>query len=149
LFYFEPKALELLHISKADNKKSTPEGLFYPRNNQISWFCEKQNCVSQSTVEAEYTAAGSSCSKLVWMKEILLKEYNVEQDVPTLCYVYLSTINIPKSTIQYSRTEHIDVKFHSFRDCVENNIVTLEYVGTEEQLEYMWEACVVSFIVAR
>jgi hypothetical protein len=44
---------------------------------------QKQNCVALSTAEAEYIAAGSSCSQLVWMKQ-MLKEYDVEQDVLTL-----------------------------------------------------------------
>lgn len=40
-------------------------------NNLISWFSKKQNCVSLSTDEAEYIATGSSCSQLVWMKQML------------------------------------------------------------------------------
>ncbi|KAL2656354.1 LOW QUALITY PROTEIN: hypothetical protein AAZV13_04G115650 [Glycine max] len=66
----------------ADDRKSTSGGCFYLGNNLISWFSKKQT-VSLSTAEAEYIAAGSSCSQLVWMKQ-MLKEYNVEQDVMTL-----------------------------------------------------------------
>lgn len=54
--------------------------------------------MSQSTVGYEYSAAGGSCSNLVWVKE-MLKEYNVEQDVPTLCWVNLSTIDILKNIV--------------------------------------------------
>jgi hypothetical protein len=52
--------------------------------------------VSQSTVGSEYSEAGGNCSNLVWMKE-MLKEFNVEQDVPT--HGYLSTIEILKNTM--------------------------------------------------
>jgi hypothetical protein len=65
--------------------------------------------VSLSTTEAEYIAAGSSCSQLVWMKQVL-KEYNVEQDVLTLYCDNLSAINISKNPIQHSRTKHIDTE---------------------------------------
>jgi len=65
-----------------DDRKSTSVGYFFLGNNIISWFNKKQKCVSLSTAEAEYIAAGNSCSRLVWMKE-MLKEYNVEQDVLT------------------------------------------------------------------
>ncbi|XP_058745843.1 uncharacterized mitochondrial protein AtMg00810-like [Vicia villosa] len=51
-------------------------GCFFLSNNLISWFSKKQNCVSLSTAEAEYIAAGSSCSQLVWMKQ-MLTAYNV------------------------------------------------------------------------
>jgi hypothetical protein len=67
----------------ADDRKSTSGGCFFLGSNLISWFSKKQNCVSLSTAEAEYIAAGSSCSQLLWMKQ-MLGEYNVQQDVLTL-----------------------------------------------------------------
>ena len=89
--------------------------------------------MSLSTAEAEYIAAGSSCSQLVWMKQ-MLQEYNVEQDVLTLYCDNLSVINISKNPIQHSRTKHIDIRHHFIRDLVEEKVVTLEHVDTEEQL---------------
>ncbi|WJX72535.1 hypothetical protein P8452_56404 [Trifolium repens] len=94
---------------------------------------KKQNCVSLSTAEAEYIAAGSSCSQLLWMKQ-MLGEYNVQQDVLTLNCDNLSAINISKNPIQHSRTKHIDIRHHFIRNLVEDNIVTLEHVATENQL---------------
>ena len=117
----------------ADDRKSTTGGCFFLGNNIISWFNKKQNCVSLSTAEAEYIAAGSSCSQLVWMKQ-MLKEYNVEQDVLTLYCDNLSAINISKNSIQHSRTKHIDIRNYFIRDLVEEKVVTLEHVDIEEQL---------------
>ncbi|MCI78826.1 gag-pol polyprotein, partial [Trifolium medium] len=42
----------------ADDRKSTSGACFFLENNLISWFSKKQNCVSLSTAEAEYIAAG-------------------------------------------------------------------------------------------
>jgi len=64
----------------------------------------------------------------------MLKEYNVEQDVLTLYCDNLSAINISKNRIQHIRTKHIDIRHHFIRDLVEENIVTLEHVATEEKL---------------
>jgi len=64
----------------ANNIKSTSGGCFFLGNNLVSWFIKKQNFVSLSTVEAEYIATGSSCSQLVWMKQ-MLEEYDVQQGV--------------------------------------------------------------------
>jgi hypothetical protein len=89
--------------------------------------------VSLSTAESEYIAAGSSCSQLVWMKQ-MLEEYNVEQDVLTLYCDNLSAINISKNPILHNRTKHIDIHHHFIRDLVEEKIVTLEHVATGEQL---------------
>ena len=117
----------------ADDRKSTSGGCFYLGNNLISWFSKKQNCVSLSTAEAEYIAAGSSCSQLVWMKQ-MLKEYNVEQDVMTLYCDNMSAINISKNPVQHSRTKHIDIRHHYIRDLVDDKVITLEHVDTEEQI---------------
>jgi hypothetical protein len=73
--------------------KSTFGGCSFLGSNLISWFNKKQYSVTVSTPEAEYIAAGSSCSQLVWMKQ-MLKENNVEQDVLTLYCDNLSAINI-------------------------------------------------------
>jgi hypothetical protein len=89
--------------------------------------------VSLFTAEAEYIAVGSSCSQLVWMKQ-MLKGYNVEQDVLTLYCDNLSAINISKNPIQHSRIKHIDIRHHFIRDLVEEKVVTLEHVDKEEQL---------------
>jgi hypothetical protein len=117
----------------ADDRKSTSGGCFFLGNNLISWFSKKQNCVSLSTAEAEYIAAGSSCSQLVWMKQ-MLTEYNVTQNVMTLFCDNLSAINISKNPIQHSRTKHIDIRHHFIRDLVEDKVITLEHVATELQL---------------
>ena len=117
----------------ADDRKSTSGGCFFLGNNLISWFSKKQNCVSLSTAEAEYIAAGSSCSQLVWMKQ-MLSEYNVRQDVMTLFCDNLSAINISKNPIQHSRTKHIDIRHHFIRDLVEDKVIILEHVSTENQL---------------
>ncbi|PNX55753.1 gag-pol polyprotein, partial [Trifolium pratense] len=76
---------------------------------------------------------GSSCSQLLWMKQ-MLKEYNVDQDVITLYCDNLSAINISKNLVQHSRTKHIDIRHHFIRDLVEENCVELKHVGTNEQL---------------
>ncbi|PNX88187.1 putative gag-pol polyprotein [Trifolium pratense] len=77
--------------SSADDRKSTSGGCFFLGDKLISWFSKKQNSVSLSTAEAEYIAAGSGCSQLLWMK-LMLKKYNDEQVVMTLYCDNLSTM---------------------------------------------------------
>jgi hypothetical protein len=106
----------------ADDRKSTSGGCFFLGNNLVSWFSKKQNFVSLSTAEAEYIAAGSSCSQLVWMKQ-MLEEYDVQQSVLTLYCDNLSAINISNNPIQHSKTKHIDIWHHFIRDLVEDKVV--------------------------
>ena len=46
----------------------------------------------------------------------------------------MSAINISKNPIQHSRTKHIDIRHHFIRDLVEDKVVTLEHVATDNQL---------------
>ena len=65
-----------------DDRKSTSSGCFYLENNLVSWMSKKQNLMSLSTAKAEYIAAGSCCTQLLWMKK-LLHDYGISQD--TMC----------------------------------------------------------------
>ena len=60
----------------ANDRKSTSGGCFYVGNNLVSWMSKKQNSISLSTAEAEYIAAGSCCTQLLWMKK-LLHDYGI------------------------------------------------------------------------
>ena len=64
----------------------------------------------------------------------MLTEYNVTQDVITLFCDNLGAINISKYPIQHSRTKHIDTRHHFVRELVEDKVITLEHVSTENQL---------------
>ncbi|KAA0040705.1 retrovirus-related Pol polyprotein from transposon TNT 1-94 [Cucumis melo var. makuwa] len=81
-----------------DDRKSTSGGCFFLGNNIAAWFIKKQNSVSLSTAEVEYVAAGSSCSQLLWMKQ-MLDEYEITQSSMILYYDNLSAINISKNPV--------------------------------------------------
>ena len=92
----------------ADDRKSTLGGCFYVDNNLVSWMCKKQNFISLSIVEAEYIAAGSCCTQLLWMQKLLLG-YSIRQEHLTIYCDNTSAINIYKNLVQHSRTKHIEI----------------------------------------
>lgn len=61
----------------------------------------------------------------------MLKKYNVEQDVMKLYHENLSTINISKNHAQHGRTKDIDIRHHFIRELVEDKIINLEHLVTE------------------
>ncbi|GAA0186984.1 transmembrane signal receptor [Lithospermum erythrorhizon] len=83
--------------------------------------------------EAEYMAAGSSCTQLIWMKQ-MLEEYGVKPGVMTLYCDNMSAISISKNPVQHSRTKHIDIRHHFIRNLVEDGVVKLEHVSSDKQL---------------
>ncbi|GAA0151671.1 transmembrane signal receptor [Lithospermum erythrorhizon] len=102
-------------------------------NNLVSWFSKKQNLVSFSTTEAEYVTVRSSCTQLLWMKQ-MLEEYGANPGVMTLYCDNMSAISIFKNPVQHSRTKHIDIKHHFIRELVEDKVVNLEHVSTDKQM---------------
>ena len=116
-----------------DDRKSTSRGCFFLGNNVAAWFSKKQNSVFLSTAEAEYIAAGSSCSQLLWMKQ-MLDEYGITQSSMILYCDNLSAISISKNLVQHSRRRHIDIQHHFIRELVEANIIRLEHVQSAFQL---------------
>jgi hypothetical protein len=117
----------------ADDRKSTSEGCFYVGNNLVAWMSKKQASISLSTAEAEYIAAGSCCTQLLWMKT-LLGDYRFSQDTMIINYDNTSAINISKNPVHYSRTKHIDIRHHFLRDLVESEVVSLSFIPTDNQL---------------
>lgn len=99
----------------------------------VAWHSKKQNSVSLSTTEAEYIAAGSYCTQLLWMKQMMC-DYGLKQGMLTVFCDNMSAISISKNPVQHSRTKHIDIRHHFIRDLVEDNILALEFISTEHQL---------------
>ena len=115
-----------------DDRKSTLGGCFYLSNNLVSWMSKKQNSVSLSTAEAEYIAAGSCCAKLLWMKK-LLHDYGISQDTMCIFCDNTNTINLLKNPVQHSKSKHIEIRYHFIRDLVEDKVVHLEFINTENK----------------
>ena len=77
LWYPKGSEFDLVGFSDADyagdkvDRKSTLGTCHFLGRSLVCWSSKKQNCVSLSTVESEYIAAGSCCAQLLWMKQTL------------------------------------------------------------------------------
>ena len=98
------------------------------------WLRKKQNSTSLSTIEIEYIVAGSCCTQLLWMKQVL-NDYGIEQRTMNIHCNNSSAINILKNHVIHSRTKHIEIHHHFIKDLVKDKVVSLEFVPTKQQLE--------------
>jgi len=94
---------------------------------------KKQNSDALSTAEAEYIAAGACCAQILYMKQTLLDYEVVLDKVPLFCDNE-SAIKLANNPVQHTRTKHIDIRHHFLRDHVAKADISLENVGTENQL---------------
>jgi hypothetical protein len=95
----------------ADDRKSTSGGCFYVGTNLVVWMSRKQASISLSTAEAEYIAAGSCCTQLLWMEKLLC-DYGFTHGTMVIHCDNTNAINISKNPVQHSRTKHINIRHH-------------------------------------
>ncbi|GJW08398.1 hypothetical protein Tco_1570821 [Tanacetum coccineum] len=125
---------DLDHAGCLDSRKSTSGGIqFLGGDKLVSWSSKKQDCTSMSIAEAEYVSLSACCAQVLWMRT-QLTDYGFHFDkIPMYCDSK-AAITISCNPVQYSRTKHIDVRYHFIKEQVEKGIVELFFVGTEYQL---------------
>ncbi|KAJ9565777.1 hypothetical protein OSB04_001743 [Centaurea solstitialis] len=139
LWYPKGSGYELTGYTDADHggckldRKSTTGHIQFLGDKLVSWASKKQNCVSLSTAEAEYVAAASCCSQIIWMRT-QLRDYGFKFDkIPIYCDSK-SAIAISCNPVQHTKTKHINIRYHFIKDHVEKGTIELYFVNTEFQL---------------
>ncbi|KAJ9541902.1 hypothetical protein OSB04_028408 [Centaurea solstitialis] len=139
LWYPKDSSFELISFTDSDyggcklDRKSTSGSCQFLGDKLVSWTSKKQNCVSTSTAEAEYVAAASCCSQLLWMKTQLLDYGYKLKRVPIYCESE-NAIAITSNPVQHSKTKHIDIRYHFIKDNVEKSNIEMFFVQTDYQL---------------
>ncbi|XP_072074150.1 uncharacterized protein [Arachis hypogaea] len=115
------------------DRRSTSGMCCFLGKSLIVWSSKKQATVALSTAEAEYITASSCCSQLLWLKT-QLADYKLNvSNIPLFCD-NMSAINISKNPVLHFRTKHIEVRFHSIREHVQNGNLDIQFVNSEGQL---------------
>ncbi|KAI3746849.1 hypothetical protein L6452_09291 [Arctium lappa] len=139
LWYPKDTSFKLTAYTDADHagcmldRKSTSGHVQFLGDKLVSWASKKQLCVSTSTAEAEYVAAASCCSQVLWMRT-QLRHYGFHfNKIPIYCDSK-SAIAITVNPVQHTKTKHIDVRYHFIKDHVEKGTIELFFVKTDYQL---------------
>ncbi|KAK9071706.1 hypothetical protein SSX86_008135 [Deinandra increscens subsp. villosa] len=115
------------------DKKSTSGGCQFLGERLVSWQCKKQTCVSTSTAEAEYIAASSCCSQVLWIQNQML-DYGIKFMETLILADNNIVISITNNPVQHSKAKHIDIRYHFIRDCAEKHLIRMVKVHTDQQL---------------
>jgi hypothetical protein len=114
-------------------RKSTSGTCQFLGSSLVSWSSRKQSSVAQSTTEAEYVAAASCCSQLLWIT-YTMSDFSEEYTHVPLQYDRTSAISVAKNPVLHYKTKHIEVRYHFLRDNVEKGKISLIHVPTHDQL---------------
>ncbi|WVZ80684.1 LOW QUALITY PROTEIN: hypothetical protein U9M48_028141 [Paspalum notatum var. saurae] len=116
-FSFPPCFSDSDHAGCRIDRKSTSGTCQFLGTSLVSWSSHKQSSVATSTCEAEYVAAASCCSQILWMLATL-RDYGLTYGrVPILCD---SSIAISCFILG-----HIDVRYHFLRDNYEKGMIDI------------------------
>ncbi|GJT47482.1 hypothetical protein Tco_0956197 [Tanacetum coccineum] len=99
----------------------------------VCWSAKKQQSIAMSSAEAEYVAAAGCCANILWMKSQLTDYDIIYEKVPIFCD-NTSAIAILNNLVPYSRTKHIDIRYHFIRDHILKGDVELHFIPTQYQL---------------
>eukprot|EP00253_Pinus_taeda_P022397 PITA_22397 len=117
-----------------DDTKSTSGGAFFMGPRLVSWFSKKQSSIALFTTKAEYVAAASCCTQLLWMMQTLQDMQIICTPPPSIFCDNTSAISISKNLVMHSKTKHIPIKYHFLWEQVFEQKVKLEYVPSKEQV---------------
>lgn len=97
----------------------------------VTWTSRRQDCVSLSSMEAEYVALGEACQEVMWTRR-LLQDLGERQTDATLVHEdNQGCLSFVQSERTSKRSKHIETKQCFIRDLVERGVVSLKYCPTE------------------
>ncbi|KAI3717474.1 hypothetical protein L1987_69113 [Smallanthus sonchifolius] len=95
------------------DRKSTTGGCQFLGIRLVSWQCKKQTTVSISTCKAEYIAAASCCSQILWIQHQLI-DYGLNFTGTPMLIDNNATMSITNNHVKHSKTKHIEIRYHLF-----------------------------------
>lgn len=97
----------------------------------IAWASRKQRTVALSSVEAEYMALTEAAKEAYHLKQLLPEFDQKTAGIKVYCDSN-GARKLAENPVFHSRTKHIDVRHHFVRDAVEDEIIKIEYLETND-----------------
>ena len=114
-----------------DTRKSTSGYIFTVAGGAVSWCSKLQKIVALSTTEAEYISATEASKEAIWLSR-LGEDLGMSVSTPVLGCDSQSAVYLAKNAMFHSRTKHIDVRHHFIRQVLEDGLVTLTKIKTQD-----------------
>eukprot|EP00253_Pinus_taeda_P033083 PITA_33083 len=100
----------------------------------IKWSSKKQSIVALSSIEVEYVSITVAHTQALCVRKFL-EEIREKQIQPTVIYSdNVSPIKLAKNSVQHSRTNHFDMKYHFTQDLVYKKDIELKHINTQDLL---------------
>jgi hypothetical protein len=123
------------HASDSITRTSTLGNIITLNGNVIHWLSQRQKSVSLSSTESEYVAMNSCSREIIWFQNLLHDIFHV--------HTHTSKIYIDNQAAQawaeepalnHKRAKHIDIRYKFVKDCIYNDLITLQWKSTDYML---------------
>jgi hypothetical protein len=121
-------------VGDNDDQKSTFGYVFHFSTGPLVWSCKKQKVVSLSTTEEEYCGIFHAGTEAVWIHQLLGELGFPVQTSTTIYCDNQSVIQVVDNPISHSKMKHVELHAHYLRQLVHENIVSLVYCRTDDQV---------------
>jgi hypothetical protein len=79
-------------------------------------------------------AAIAATCQAAWLRRLLSELVNQQEETVKLFIDNQSAIQLIRNPMFHERTKHTDTRFHFIRECIEDDKVAIEHIGTTNQL---------------
>ncbi|XP_059223059.1 uncharacterized protein LOC131996888 [Stomoxys calcitrans] len=117
-----------------NDRKSQTGFCFLLAGGAVTWESKKQKVVAHSSAEAEYIALTESAKEASYLSYIL-EELGLFNGKPIKIHTdSQSAQKMAEFGSHHSRTKHIHYKYHYIKDTIQNGVVELRYLPTQDML---------------
>ena len=124
-------------------RRSTTGYISLFRGAAVTWRSTLQKTVALSSCEAEYMAIREAIKEALYIRAVTA-EIPFLQDLLGLKELYTdsqSAIDLALNPRHHQRTKHVDITYHFVRETVQEDLIQLRHIGTNDQLaDYLTKA---------
>ena len=120
------------HAGDLATRRSTTGVICCFAEGAVSWFSQRQASVSISTTEAEIVASSEAARELVWLKRLFADLTQI--DKTRLFVDNEAAIKLAHNPEMHRRTKHIETRHFYVRECVQENLLEVERISSQDQL---------------
>ncbi|RVX01324.1 Retrovirus-related Pol polyprotein from transposon RE1 [Vitis vinifera] len=115
-------------------RRSTSGYFTFVSGNLVTWKSKKQNVVTRSSAEAEFRGMALGLCEALWLR-LLLQDlgYLSRQPIRLFCE-NKAACDIANNLVQHDRTKHVEVDRFFIKEKLDDKIVELPKIRSEDQL---------------